>query len=59
NHLKDCFGKKRLAMTVKKCLIYDRLQYNYAHSMLLFNKPIPGAGLRYLFAEAMAIKKSS
>ena len=26
-HLKDCFGKKHLAITVKKCLIYDRLQY--------------------------------
>jgi hypothetical protein len=25
---KDCFGKKRLAMTVKKCSLYDRLQYN-------------------------------
>ena len=25
--LKDCFGKKRLAMTATKCSIYDRLQY--------------------------------
>ena len=29
-HIKDCFGKKRLAMTEKKCSIYDRLQYNYS-----------------------------
>ena len=28
---KDCFGKKRLAMTAKKCSIYDRLQYNMSH----------------------------
>ena len=27
-HSKDCFGKKRLAMTEKKCSIYDLLQYN-------------------------------
>ena len=30
-HVKDCFGKKRLAMTVEECLIYDRLWYSSSY----------------------------